>query len=212
MTSTSRIALPVQMLRSAQTQYDSIHHSVKHQNIASQLTAFLSSSFSKRLKVSIRITADQAKTYYLNHAGQWFREAVKSRETHQWIERTIDQGEDIYVIVAYHTLTKRCGGALGVLVLTALTASGVVILFANAVDPALGGFCGRIEEEQGQLIAPGEQIYAVQYRRVSWRWFARNKVDEPEDMIEVELEDEITLDRDHDECALESGETFVSIA
>ncbi|OCL05461.1 hypothetical protein AOQ84DRAFT_379564 [Glonium stellatum] len=66
-----------------QTQYDSIRHTFNYQNVASQLTAFLSSSFSKRLKASIQITADQAKTYYLNNAGQWFRHAVQSRETRE---------------------------------------------------------------------------------------------------------------------------------
>lgn len=223
-----------------QTQFDSILYSVNHQNIASQLTTFLSSTFSKRLKASIRITADRAKTYYLNNAGQWFRDAVQSRETREWIERTIDEGEDIYVVVAYHTLVNAriteqlggqsvVGGTLAIPVSTALTASGVVIPFTNAVDPGLGGFRGHIEDEQRQFIAPGEQIYAVQYRKVRWRWFARNRADEmtlakkawwerygglrnlqsePEDMIEVELEDEIALEGD--ECTIESGEVFVS--
>src|SRR6266566_3083744 len=89
-----------------QTQYNSIHYSFNYQNVASQLTTFLSSSFSKRLKASIWITADQAKTYYLNNAGQWFRHAVQSQETREWIERTIDEGEDIYVVVAYQTLSN----------------------------------------------------------------------------------------------------------
>jgi len=227
-----------------QIQYDSIHHSVKHQNIASQLTNFLSSSFSKRLKASVRITADQAKTYYLNNAGQWFRDAVKSPETREWIERTIDEGEDIYIVVAYHTLVNAritaqlggqsaAGGTMAVPVSTALTAYGVVVPFANVVDPGVGGFRGRIEDEQRQFMAPGEQIYAVQYRKVRWRWFARNKADEvtletkawwerydrprylqskPEDLIEVELEEDVTLEGDYDECEIESGESFVSIA
>ena len=224
-----------------QIQYDSIYHSVKHQNVASQFTTFLSSSFSKRLKASIRITADQAKTYYLNNVGQWFRDAVKSQETREWIERTIDEGEDIYVVVAYHTLVdarileqlggqSSAGGNLATPVSTALTASGVVVPF-NVADPGLSGFRGRIEDEQRQFIAPGEQIYAVQYRKVRWRWFASKKVDEmtlakkawwerydgprnlqgePEDIIEVELEDDIKLEGDYDECAMESGEVFVS--
>ncbi|KAI9765654.1 MAG: hypothetical protein M1840_007211 [Geoglossum simile] len=227
-----------------QSQYNSIRHSIKHQNAASQLTGFLSSSFSKRLKMSIQITADQAKTYYLNNAGQWFRDAVKSQETREWIERTIDEGEAIYVVVAYHTLINAritaqlggqsaAGGTLSVPVSTALTASGVVIPFTNAVDPGLGGFHGHIEDEQRQFISPGEQIYAVQYRKVCWKWFSSNKVDEitlakkawwktydgvrnlksePEDMIKVELEDEIALEGDYDECIIESGEAFVSIA
>jgi hypothetical protein len=114
---------------------------------------------------------------------------------------------------------------------TALTASGVVVPFGMA-DPGLSGFSGRVEDEQRKFVAPGEQIYAVQYRKVSWSWFARDKVDkmtlgtkswwekydgprslqgEPEDTLEVELEDEIALDGDYDECFAEPGETFVSI-
>jgi hypothetical protein len=225
-----------------QTQYDSIRHSIKHRNVASQLTTFLSSSFSKRLKASIRITADQAKTYYLNNAGKWFRDAVQSKETQKWIERTIDEGEEIYVVVAYHTLfdariieqlggQSAASGNLAIPVSTALTASGVVVPFTNIADPGLGGFRDRIEDEQRRFIAPSEQIYAVQYRKVRWRWFTSNKVDgmtlakkawwerydrprylksESEDMIEVELKDEIALKGDRDECAVESGEVFVS--
>ncbi|KAF2465629.1 uncharacterized protein BDR25DRAFT_85624 [Lindgomyces ingoldianus] len=224
-----------------QTQYNSINHSAKHQNVASQLTTFLSSSFSKRLKASIRITADQAKTYYLTNAGQWFRDAIKAQDTRDWIDRTIDEGEEIYVVVAYHTLVNAriieqlggqtsAGGNLAIPVSAALTASGVVVPF-NVGDPELSGFCGRIEDEQKQFMAPGEQIYAVQYRKVRWSWFARNKVDkmtlskkawwerydlprkllgESDDSIEVELEDEIKLEGDYDECTIEPGEVFVS--
>ena len=115
---------------------------------ASQLTTFLSSSFSKRLRASIRITANQAKTYYLNNVGQWFRDAVQSRETREWIERTIDEGEDIYVVVAYHTLLdariieqlggqSTAGGNLAIPVSTALTAFGVVVPFSSVADPGL---------------------------------------------------------------------------
>ncbi len=177
-----------EVMEKVQTQYDSIHHPFNHQNVASQLTTFFSSLFSKRLKASIQITADQAKTYYLNNTGQWFRYAVQSRETCEWIERTIDEGEDIYVVVAYHTLLNAriiqlggqsaAGGNLVISSSTALTASGVVVPFSNVADPGLGGFRGGIEDEQGQFTAPGEQIYAVQYRKVRCRWFARNKVDE----------------------------------
>jgi hypothetical protein len=225
-----------------QTQFDSLQHSAKQHNLGSQLTTFLSSSFTKRLKASVRITADQTKTYYLINAGQWFRDATKSQETRKWIERTIDEGEDIYYVVAYHTLVNAqvveqqggqssTGGTLAVPVSTALTASGVVVPFGMA-DPGLSGFSGRVEYEQRKFVAPGEQIYAVQYRKVSWSWFARDKVDkmtlgtkswwekydgprslqgEPEDTLEVELEDEIALDGDYDECFAEPGETFVSI-
>jgi hypothetical protein len=234
-----------EVIEGVQAQYDSIHHSVKNQNVASQLTTFLSSSFSKCLKASIRISADQAKTYYLNNAGQWFRDAVQSKETQKWIERIIDEGEDIYFVVAYHTFLdtriiqqlegrSAAGGSLAIpisTVSTALTASGVVVPFTNVADPGVSVTHDHTGDEQRHFIAPGEQIYAVQYRKVRWRWFASNKVDkmmlakkawwerydrprylesEAEDMIEVDLEDEITLEGEHKGCAIESGEVFVS--
>ncbi|KAH8728778.1 hypothetical protein GQ44DRAFT_701969 [Phaeosphaeriaceae sp. PMI808] len=225
-----------------QTQFDSNHHSARHRSGGSQLTGVLSSSFSKRLKSSIRVTAEEAKTYYLNNAGQWFRDAVKSEETRKWIERTIDEGEDIYIVVAYHTLLNTriteqlqgqsaAGGTLAIPVSTALAASGVVVPFTNAVDPGFGGSRGTMENEQRQFEAPGEQIYAVQYRKVRWTWFSSKKVDKMtlakkawwesydrsryldikiEDSIEVELEDETELEGGIDEYALESGEVLVS--
>lgn len=109
--------------------------------------------FSKRLKSSIRVTADEAKKYYLNNAGQWFRDAVKSEEAGKWIERTIDEGEVIFVVVAYHTLLNAriieqlqgqstTGGTLAIPVSTALTAFGVVVPFTNTLDP---GFVGLVE-------------------------------------------------------------------
>jgi hypothetical protein len=227
-----------------QTQYDSLHRSAKQQSLSSQFTTFLSSSFTKRLKTSVRITADQAKTYYLNNVGQCFRDAVKSQATREWIERTIDEGEDIYVVVAYHTLVNArileqsggqssTGGNLVIPVSTALTASGVVVPFDMA-DPGLSGFSDNVEDEQRKFVAPGEQVYAVQYRKVTWRWFSSDKVDkmklgnkswwekydgprglqdEPDDILEVELEDEMALsvDKEYDECTTESGEIFISI-
>jgi hypothetical protein len=217
----------VEIKEKIQTQYNDVCHSIKQQKAASQLTTFLSSSFSKRLKASIQITTDQAKTYYLNNAGEWFRNAVQCKKTQEWIERTIDEGEDIYVVVAYHTLLdariqeqlgdqSAAGGNLTVPLSTALAASGVVIPY-NTVDPGFSGFRGHLENEQRQFIAPGEQICAVQYRKVRWNWFASNKIDqmtlakkawwerydrsryldtEIEDMIEVELEPDMELEGD----------------
>src|SRR6266567_2198648 len=145
-----------EVMEKVQTQYDSIHHPFNHQNVASQLTTFFSSLFSKRLKASIQITADQAKTYYLNNTGQWFRYAVQSRETCEWIERTIDEGEDIYIVVAYQTLSNA-----RIIKLEGQRAAG-----------------GNLVISSSTFIASGEQIYAVQYCKVHCGWFARNKVDE----------------------------------
>ncbi|CAI6339184.1 unnamed protein product [Periconia digitata] len=87
-----------------QEQYDGIHHLVKQQKSTSQLANFLSSSFSKRLKSSLQITTNQIKKHHVHNAGEWFRDTLQSIETRKRIERTIDEGEDIYVVLAFHTL------------------------------------------------------------------------------------------------------------
>jgi hypothetical protein len=169
-------------------QYDSNHDAAKQRVGASRLTGLLSSSFSKRLESSLRVTANEAKTYYLNNVGQWFRTALEHEETRKWIERNIDGGEDIYMVVAYHTLQdsriaehlqeqRFTGGQVTVPVSTALTASGVVIPFTAALDPGLSGSRGLMQNEKWQFIAPGEQVYAVQYREVKWAYFSSKKVD-----------------------------------
>lgn len=101
---------------------------------------------------------------------------MKSQKTHEWIERIIDEEEDIYVVIAYHTLVnarilEQLGGQssvdenLTISISTALTASDVVVPFSVA-DPGLSDFRSRIKDEQRQFIAPSEQIYAMQYRKV----------------------------------------------
>ena len=227
-----------------QTQFDSLHRSASHRRFTSDLTSFLSSSFSKRSRTLIRITADQVKTYYLNNNGRWFREVVQLEETRKWIEKTIDEGEEIYVVVGYHTIfdahiTEQCGGQgtsggnLGIPVSTALATTGVVVPFTNLADPGLAGSHGRAEDEQRQFVARGEQICAVQYRKVRLRWFVGSKSDkmtlaketrwerydrprylesDGEDMIEVELGNDLVLEGDREECKVGlEEEVFLSM-
>lgn len=226
-----------------QIQYDGIHQSVTERKVTSQLTAFLSSAFSKRLKVSARVTSEQAKTYYLQNSAQCFRKALEHKETCRWIERTIDEGEDIYFVTGYHTLLnariyeqsgeERFGGAeITAPFSTVLTASGFIVPLGEIMDPKLGGSLGRTEGTQKQFIAPGEQVFAVQYCRVRHKWFRKADVEklvldrkthwerydrprylqgETEDSIEVELESETALEAAKGkEFTTESGETFIS--
>ena len=229
------------IIEKTQTHYESTYRSITNRNLASQFTSFLSSSFSKRLRASIRITADQAKTYYLNNPSQWFRNAVQLPEARKWIERVIDEGADIYVIVAYHTLQdaqitenrgaqSTAGGNIVIPVSTALAASGVVVPLGNLTDPGLEGSHGQADNEQRNFIARGEQVFAVQYRKVRCRWFASSKIDkitlakktwwekydrprylqsEAEDGIEVELGDDVVFEGDCYDWATGSGEVFI---
>jgi hypothetical protein len=170
--------------------YDGVDTLTNHRNFAFELTSFLSSSFSRRAKTSIRITTGQVKTYYLDNNGQWFRNTVQSEDVRMWIERTIDEGEDIYVVVGYHTILdahiaeqsgeQRDFGGKVVLptsaAMAAMAAAGVVVPFGNIADHGLAGASGRTEDQHRQFVARGERIIAVQYRKLRFRWFSSKNV------------------------------------
>ncbi|KAF7172190.1 hypothetical protein CNMCM5623_004430 [Aspergillus felis] len=212
--------------------YDSVDTLVGHRRFYSELSSFLSSSISKSTKISLRITTEQAKTYYLGNNGQWFRDVAQLDDARKWIERTIDEGEDIYLVVGFHTILdahiveqsgeqSNSGGKLVVPITTALAASGVFIQPAIPVDPGLSGMRGRAEDQQRHFVAQGEQIVAVQYRKVRFKFFSSKDIDKAtlakktrwerydrprylqsndEDMMEIELEDDFELGGNRERC------------
>lgn len=182
------------VFKKVETNYDSIDTLAPNHNFVSELTSFLSSSISNSTKTSIHITTKQVKTYYLDNNGQWFRDAVCSEDTRKWIERIIAEGEDIYVVVGYHTVPDA-----------------------------------RIAGQQRQFVAQGEQIIAVQYRKVRFRLFSSKSVhkatlgketrwerytrylqSDGEDMVEVELEYYLPLEGVRAKCTVGSGEILFS--
>lgn len=229
------------VMEKVETHYSNTHHAARNRQFVLDLTSFVSSSFSKQAKTSISITADESKTYYLNNSGQWFRDAMQIESTRKWIERTIDEGEDIYIVVGYHTLLNarvmdqrggqsNSGGKLEGPTSAILAATGVLVPIGNLVDPDVAGSRGRTEDEQRYFEAQGELVCAVQYRKVSFRWFASSKVEnitlgktqwkrhdrarylesDEEDMIEADLEDDLAIGGDREKWTTESGEIIFS--
>ncbi|KAF7165777.1 hypothetical protein CNMCM5623_009856 [Aspergillus felis] len=213
----------------------------RHRSFMSDLTAFLSSTVSSRTKTSIRITADQVKTYYLDNNGQWFREVVRLVEVRKWITRTIDEGEDIYIVVGYHTASdahvieksmqqKTVDGKVAMPISDILGASGVVVPYADLTDPGLAGSSGRAEERYRQFVARGEQIIAVQYRKIRFKFLSSKNVDnallgneirwerydrpryhqsQGEDLVEITLEDDLALEGAREEC-ITGNDVFIA--
>lgn len=174
--------------KKVQSQYHGTSSCHDERNFTSELIRFLSSSFSKRADASVGVTSDQVTTHYLNNAREWFKQAVQHEETRKWIERTIDEGEEIFMVTGYHTLRNarisersgghRYSGGKAVLpVSAALIASGIVAPISGIADPGVKASSGHAQDEHGEFIAEGVQICAVQYRKVRHRWFSRKDVE-----------------------------------
>ncbi|GFF74333.1 hypothetical protein IFM60648_04166 [Aspergillus lentulus] len=232
----------LKILEKVETHYHTTDTLGAHRSLVSQLTAFLSSSVSRNTKTSTCITTEQVKTYYLDNNGEWFRDAVRSEHTRKWIERTIDEGEDIYVVIGYHTaLDARIveqsrkqnvlEGKLQIPITSALAASGVVMPFGDPSDPKLTGSDGHAEDRERQFVAKGEQVLAVQYRKIRFSFFSSKSVDkatlakearwerydrprylqsDAEDILEVGLDDDLLLEGDRAKFIAESGEIILS--
>ncbi|EEQ31388.1 hypothetical protein McanMca71_004500 [Microsporum canis] len=206
----------------------------------STLVSFMSSGISKRLNTEIRITAEQVTTYMLGNSAQWFAEAMSLELTRKWVEMAIDQGDDIYVIVGFHTVSNACiseesvqgkavSGQIKIPLGLNFAAIGSVLPFANIADPRVAGHHQVIEGRQAQYAVPGEQVCALQFRKVRYRWLSskankaflsknprwvcyersRDEEEGEEDMIEVEMTELDEPDTDWDRGVSSEGDVLL---
>lgn len=168
--------------------YNGLHQEASHTGLSSALTSLMSSVFSRRANMRTRIATAQVKTYLLGNSGRWFEEAMSLEVTRKWVERAIDRGDDIYIIVGFHTvsnariiqesvLERQAGVQVSPPVGLSLTAVGVIMPLANIIDPSVSGHHQVIEGGQVQFVAPGEQVCALQYRKLCHRWLSSRRID-----------------------------------
>lgn len=155
--------------------------------LRSRITALLAISYENRDVKSASLTATKATTYQLLNSGAWFENACAIPETRQWLKRAIDRSSPIYLVVGYHTLTNARatervtsrgttdGGARisGSSVFGATTPATLSYLLTSKVDRNR-----RINYSHSRSFdAPGEQIYAIQYRKVEFKWYSSRRID-----------------------------------
>ncbi|KAG7424475.1 hypothetical protein Forpi1262_v014529 [Fusarium oxysporum f. sp. raphani] len=152
-------------------------------SFASALTALMSAGFSKRAKAQVKITAECVKTHTLDNSDEWFSKAMDILATKVWIERQVDRGHDIFMIVGYHTITNArivqkfvhgldVGGQIHVPASLSLAAIGVVTPLGEIIDPSVEGNNDCVDNMQTSFMAPGEQVCAFQYRKIRHRWLS----------------------------------------
>jgi hypothetical protein len=221
--------------------YTGLQNEGTRSNLSTALTSLLSSAFSKRAHGRTRITTTQVKTYTLENSSQLFQEALEIESTRKWIEKAIDDGDDIYFIVGFHTVVdariviesskaQDIGGRVGIPVDLSLAAVGAIVPFGHLVSPHVDGQYANADSLYAQFLAPGEQICAFQYRKVSFRWLSSKQADtaslskcprwrktdswrtmqpqeeDTEDTVEVEMEPAELYDEDWDKEETTEGE------
>jgi hypothetical protein len=168
--------------------YDASRQAAVSTDFASVLTSMLSSGFSKRAKTNTKIATDRVKTYILGNPGRWFNGVMRIEETRRWAQKVFNQGDNMFIIVGFHTVSnarvfqlpelgREATGGVKIPIGLALNAVGAIAPFANIIDPSVTGSRQAVEGEQVQFVAPGEQVCAVQYRQVSHRFLLSHEID-----------------------------------
>jgi hypothetical protein len=225
---------PQDVIIKPQNQFHGQESSATAGDLGSTLCHLLSVSRSKQKRVLTRITTERVTTYLLNNSGHWFQQAVQDEQTRKWIETANRRGEDIYLVVGYHTVLNAqvyesgtqhhtTAGNIALPVAEALTATGIIVPFGEVIDPSIKAGHQRSQAGQLSFTAVGEQICSVQYRKVQFKWYTSRELhDKPlgpnkwktywtfrgqtDDMVEVDLQDDLKLGDEDGVCIYDKEE------
>lgn len=145
--------------------------------------------------------------------------------TRNWIEDAIDQEDDIFVVIGYHTMLDahitegnaagtKASGRVKMPVTESLAAAGIVIPLGDVLNPGISGGDQHSQNVQRQFVATGEQVCAVRYRKLRFKWFSSRDLDSASLDKEnrwkvVDLEDDFEVDQDHGKYTSEGGDAFL---
>lgn len=114
-------------------------------------------------------------TYLLRNPEKWFNNACAMPEIRNWLECSMDDGYDVYLVAGFHTLidsrppNEITSAAEGDGEVSALAAA---ILNTGVDSKAEAG-----DRHSSNVCAPGEKIYAVLYHKVQFKWHSSKKVE-----------------------------------
>jgi hypothetical protein len=148
----------------------------------------MSAGFSKRTKTKLHIIADRVMTSALDNSDGWFEEATRLPATRGWIEQQIDQGNDIYMIVGFRSVTNAriiqessfgtaAKGHIQLPAALSLAAAGVIVPLGDIMDPSVGGHRQALTGARSQYLVRGDHVCALQYRQIRHAWLSSKRVD-----------------------------------
>lgn len=190
------------------------------------VTRILSAAFEKSATDTKWPGTCEVRRYQLKYPKKLFRKIIKLQKTRKWLQDEIrDRAEEAYFMVGYLTAIDATGyeGAskssriafeaqapVGEILTQGV---GLVVPLSDQLDSG-----GSVERKSSSKVEnawrmSGERVYAYNYRKVKWRFWARNKAtssklgadnvwrftsdmrgedddDDEEENIEVNLDDE----------------------
>ena len=174
---------PPKQLMTRRDAYSGTSQESTKSGFSSTLLSLMSLGFSKRAQQEVHISTERVQTYLLEQPRDWFKAATGLDETRKWLETAFDQGDDVFLIVGYHTVgdakitqktaqSREQGGQIDLPAGLTLAAAGMMAPMSKFVEVKLDGGRQEIGGATEQYCAPGEQVCGLQYRKLSHRFFS----------------------------------------
>lgn len=151
---------------------------------ASKLRPYLGGAFSisyERQRTGVAtLSAKQATIHDLNNSGAWFEEACSHDATRKFLQNAIDNRNNVYLVVGFRTVhdgmlvkgvTWKKGKEAGGEVPMVLGGIGTIIAVPGATATRDTG-----KDRELAFQAPGEQIFAIIYRKVTFKWLSSRTI------------------------------------
>ncbi|KGQ09543.1 hypothetical protein BBAD15_g5118 [Beauveria bassiana D1-5] len=148
-------------------------------------TRLASLLFRNTSDLEAKITNTICVTYYLDSPDGKFASMCKSKAARAWFEDAYRKRKVVYMVTGIQTLTdanmELSGTATGKEAASlTVPVSGVSdkIATVDVIDPRLSAERHTERHRETGFVAEGEQIYAIQYRKIKFNLFSAQNMDE----------------------------------
>ncbi|OCL00956.1 uncharacterized protein K441DRAFT_599987 [Cenococcum geophilum 1.58] len=166
----------------------------KSTTLLAQLTKHLTANLGSRSDTAIKLSAPQATSYFFKNSQEWYEAQRHNATTKQWLERAIERGENVYVIIGLYTLhdvqvsghsdknTNIAGSSrVGLTDIVAMTSAAMATraphAARNVADAMIGASGNATSKREQSWSTTGELVFAVQYRKIQFNWYFSRQVE-----------------------------------
>jgi hypothetical protein len=200
-----------------------------HVTLRSQLSKLFTLSHEGSQGKEFDISSISVHAYELTQPKIFFKELCKLQKVRDWIQQAIEDGDDIFFITGYYTFkdakvqdqshnSSNSKAKVGIHVKEILARGAPVPSIGEAANLDTEAQRGTRSSTDESWTAPGERIFGIWYRKVSFKWFKEksgetavmgrtnrwrmvsdDRADEVEaEVVEVDLEDEVEAESEID--------------
>src|SRR5436190_14556090 len=163
-------------------------------NFRTQLTKHLATSLGARSDSAVELSAAQATNYHIKNSQEWYEAQRHDEDTKRWLERAIERGLNVYVVVGLYTLQHVCVSGcadrntiltgqsrIGIRDVVAMTSAAVAAAIPSVAvdmaDVAIGAGGKARKKRVQRFVVEEELVYAVQYRKIQIKWYSSGHVE-----------------------------------